>query len=190
MLKLFIWLWMTLVSSITCATSGAAEYPPPSFVDNADCSSISRQQLELTEVTISDGARSADILAEVARTPNEQQQGLMCRSSVPEGTGMVFLFDGPRSGGFWMYNTYAPLDIIFANGDEAIAVFPMEPCPRSAGEPDAAWSGRCSGAAAGYRPQWQYTSALELPQGWLESKGFSTDNPQAITLEYRPASDN
>ena len=187
MLKLFIWLWMALVSAFSCGTT---DYPAPAFVDNPDCASISQEQLPLTDVTISDGTRSVDIVAETARTGSQQQQGLMCRSSVPENTGMVFLFDGPRSGGFWMFNTYSPLDIIFANETQAVAIISMEPCPRDGGENDTAWRNRCSAAAVGYHPEEQYTSALELPQGWLESQGFDTTAPATITVEYSPASDS
>ena len=190
MLKILIWLWMALMTALSCSPLEVTGYPEPSFVENADCASVNRQQLDLTEVIISDGSRTATVTAETARTPEEQQQGLMCRQSVPGGTGMVFLFGGPRSGGFWMFNTYAPLDIIFENSGTAIDIIAMEPCPRRGGESETEWRARCSTAAAEYRPAGQYTAAIELPQGWLESRGFSIDNPQDVAVEYSPVSDN
>lgn len=143
-----------------------------------------REQLPLAEVTISDGSRTETVVAEVARTSEDQQQGLMCRASVPEGTGMLFIFNEPRPGGFWMFNTYAPLDIIFANETQAIAAIAMEPCPREDGETDEEWPERCSAAAAEYRPDGQYTAALELPQGWLASHDFATGEPETLTIGY------
>ena len=50
---------------------------------------------------------------ELARTPEEQQRGLMFRESLPEKSGMLFLFDDDSPHGFWMKNTMIPLDIIW-----------------------------------------------------------------------------
>lgn len=50
---------------------------------------------------------------ELAVTPGEQAQGLMHRPVLPEGTGMLFLYDPPRRARFWMKNTMIPLDMIF-----------------------------------------------------------------------------
>ena len=50
---------------------------------------------------------------ELALTPEDQAQGLMYRESLPERTGMLFVFteDGPHH--FWMKNTMIPLDMIW-----------------------------------------------------------------------------
>lgn len=48
---------------------------------------------------------------QLALTPAEQQRGLMFRESLPEGHGMLFLFERPERRGFWMRNTSIPLDI-------------------------------------------------------------------------------
>jgi uncharacterized membrane protein (UPF0127 family) len=50
---------------------------------------------------------------EVARTPEEQAQGLMFRESLPEKTGMIFLFSDRGVHRFWMKNTMIPLDMIW-----------------------------------------------------------------------------
>jgi uncharacterized protein len=50
---------------------------------------------------------------EVARTPEEQAQGLMYRESLPEKTGMIFLFPDNGVHRFWMKNTMIPLDMIW-----------------------------------------------------------------------------
>jgi uncharacterized membrane protein (UPF0127 family) len=50
---------------------------------------------------------------EVARTPEEQAQGLMYRESLPEKAGMIFLFSDNGVHRFWMKNTMIPLDMIW-----------------------------------------------------------------------------
>jgi uncharacterized membrane protein (UPF0127 family) len=58
---------------------------------------------------------------EVARTAEEQAQGLMNRSSLAPDRGMIFPMDPPRQASFWMKNTLIPLDIIFVRADGTIA---------------------------------------------------------------------
>jgi uncharacterized membrane protein (UPF0127 family) len=50
---------------------------------------------------------------ELARTPEEQAQGLMYRESLPERSGMLFLFGDRAPHKFWMKNTMIPLDMIW-----------------------------------------------------------------------------
>lgn len=53
------------------------------------------------------------IKAEIADSLDEQTKGLMFRNSLPEKTGMLFVFDTPEILTFWMKNTLIPLDIIY-----------------------------------------------------------------------------
>ena len=39
----------------------------------------------------------------------------MNRESLDNGTGMLFVFESPRTVSFWMKDTLIPLDIIFIN---------------------------------------------------------------------------
>ena len=50
---------------------------------------------------------------EVARTPEEQANGLMNRQSLAPDRGMIFPYEPPQPVGFWMKNTLIPLDMIF-----------------------------------------------------------------------------
>ena len=73
---------------------------------------------------------------EVARTPEEQAQGLMFRESLPERAGMIFLFDDRRPHPFWMKNTMIPLDMIWMDADGKVLFVSADtppckadPCP-------------------------------------------------------------
>ncbi len=50
---------------------------------------------------------------ELALTPEDQAQGLMFRESLPERTGMLFIFPEDAPHQFWMKNTMIPLDMIW-----------------------------------------------------------------------------
>jgi uncharacterized membrane protein (UPF0127 family) len=82
------------------------------------------------------------VLLEVAATEAKRNRGLMFRTHLGEGRGMLFVFEEPGRPAFWMKNTYLSLDILFLSTDgivvdlfERLSPCPMEPCPRYA--PDA-----------------------------------------------------
>jgi uncharacterized membrane protein (UPF0127 family) len=79
---------------------------------------------------------------EIARTPDQQEIGLMFRRSLPPDRGMIFPYDPPFPASFWMKNTLIPLDMIFIRADGRIARIaqgvPESLDPVPAGEPIAA----------------------------------------------------
>jgi uncharacterized membrane protein (UPF0127 family) len=58
--------------------------------------------------------------AEVAATREARTRGLMWRTALPEGSGMLFIFPQEEELNFWMKNTLIPLDMIFIRADRTI----------------------------------------------------------------------
>jgi hypothetical protein len=65
---------------------------------------------------------------EVADTKEERAVGLMGRESVPPGTGMVFLYDEPSSGRYYMFDVPVPLRAVFVRDGEVVSTLVMPPC--------------------------------------------------------------
>jgi uncharacterized membrane protein (UPF0127 family) len=96
--------------------------------------------LEQVNLTIHSGAKTHAFVVEVARSPDQQEQGLMFRQSLGDSAGMIFPYDPPQVASFWMKNTLIPLDMIFIRPDHTIArvadnTVPLSLDPVSAGEP-------------------------------------------------------
>ncbi len=96
------------------------------------------------------------VLAEVASTQAARERGLMDRSSVPDGTGMLFVFPRSEERSFWMKDTHVPLDIaFFGDSNQVFSIKQMEPLD----ETFTASGGRSS-------------LALEVRQGWFAEQGI------------------
>ncbi|MCR5698057.1 MAG: DUF192 domain-containing protein [Treponemataceae bacterium] len=119
-------------------------------------SSCSASRLEKKTLTIqtSDG-REVTVNAEMARTEKEQMKGFMERKKIPEGTGMLFLFQKDKIARFWMKNTPTALSIAYIDHNGIIRdIFDMTPFSLSE---------VVSTCYVRY--------ALEVPQGWFGKVG-------------------
>ena len=65
---------------------------------------------------------------EVADTVEERAVGLMRRESVPPGTGMVFLYDEPSTGRYYMFDVPIPLRATFISAGRVVTTVVMPPC--------------------------------------------------------------
>ena len=96
------------------------------------------------------------VRAELVNDNQSRELGLMNRASVPEGTGMLFLFPSDTTAGFWMENTKVALSIAFIDADGAIVgLDDMQPLSRDVHQPSRA-----------------YRYALEVPQGFYAKYGI------------------
>ena len=155
-------------------------------MDNEDCqTNISRELLPTLEMTLRIGETSHRVVAEIADDARERQQGLMCREIVPLGSGMLFIFQNAFPRNFWMFNTYAPLDIIYL-GDErnVVNALRMEPCPRPNNYDYDAWRAACLSLASSYGSTDSARFALELPAGWLDSVGLKLDDLKDLEVSW------
>jgi uncharacterized protein len=94
---------------------------------------------EPTVILTRDSGAPVRVKVQLARTPEERQTGLMYRSKLETGTGMLFIFDQPEVQSFWMHNTLIPLDMIFIGGDLRVVGIiekaePLTLTPRTVGE--------------------------------------------------------
>ncbi len=118
--------------------------------------------LFFTFVSCSNGLNTVDLIIgessyriEIARTPEERQKGLMNRKSVPEKTGMLFVFENDRKLSFWMKNTLVPLSIAYISSDGVIReIYKMEPQ-----------------SLAPVKSRHFVRYALELPEGAFKKEG-------------------
>ena len=107
------------VTLAACSTQAASEaQTAPAVVESAVHPESGLEVIPLT-VTTADGTEHA-FRVEVAASPQEQQRGLMFRTSMGADEGMIFPLARVRMASFWMRNTVIPLDIIFIGPDNRI----------------------------------------------------------------------
>lgn len=95
--------------------------------------------------------------AEIADTDQARTRGLMFRKKLPEGEGMLFVFDRDQVLSFWMKNTLIPLSIAYIASDGRILeIHDME-------------SGSLSPVTSSRSARY----ALEVPQGWYAKVGIA-----------------
>jgi uncharacterized membrane protein (UPF0127 family) len=124
--------------------------------------------LEQVPLTIESRGKHHAFIVEVARTPAEQQMGLMNRQTLAPDRGMIFPYEPAQPVAFWMKNTLIPLDMIFVRPDGTIGSIAADTVPLSlepvpSGEPIAAVleiaGGRSAelGLSAGDKVSWPHS---------------------------------
>lgn len=122
------------------------------FAQAAVSSQGQAQQLPSTPIS----AGMHLIKAEVAKTFEQRQIGLMHRPSMPQNEGMLFVFEEANPQCFWMKNTLIPLSIAFVADDGTVVnVADMKPMSEQS---------KCSAKPVRY--------ALEMNQGWFAKRGI------------------
>ncbi|MFP2930320.1 DUF192 domain-containing protein [Pyxidicoccus sp. 3LG] len=106
---------------------------------------------------------------EVAATQESRTRGLMWRTELAAGKGMLFLFPYQEVQGFWMRNTLIPLDILFISSDLRIVGIVSRAEPKTL-------ESRSVGLPSQY--------VLEVPGGWTEKVGVK----KGSTVEFEGVS--
>jgi uncharacterized protein len=126
---------LMLVATVSaCSAEQPTTARSPSAAPSATASDAKDQPqtgLEVIPLRIESRSGSHDFRVEVARTPNQQDTGMMFRRSVGADEGMLFPFPEPRWASFWMKNTLIPLDLIFIRQDGTIARIAANAVPKS-----------------------------------------------------------
>lgn len=70
------------------------------------------------------------VRVEVADSPEERARGLMFRDSLPENTGMLFIFEADGNYPFWMLNMKFSLDMIWLDSEGNVVYIAenVQPC--------------------------------------------------------------
>lgn len=139
--------------------------PPPAPAAQTDVTARDYQPpaLPRARVTLKDafgGLHPLDV--EVAATHDARTRGLMWRTSLAPGTGMLFVFDDDRELTFWMRNTLIPLDMIFVQKDLKIAGIVENAVPQTL-------ESRGPGRPSMY--------VVEVPGGWAAQVGLKAGLP-------------
>jgi uncharacterized membrane protein (UPF0127 family) len=109
-----------------------------------------------TLVMLPDGST---VHVELAKTEAEREYGLMGRSKLPQGHGMLFIHDHPGEYSYWMYHCKIGLDIIWM--DENHRIVEMSPnTPPCKGK---------ASACPSYGGHATSTYVLELPVGSIKT---------------------
>lgn len=109
-------------------------------------------QMQLPRITLKAGMYQID--AQVARSPQEREIGLMYRKEMPKHEGMLFVFEQAGQQCFWMRNTRLPLTAAFVADDGTLVnLADMKPMTDDA---------HCSKKPVRY--------VLEMNLGWFASK--------------------
>jgi uncharacterized membrane protein (UPF0127 family) len=104
------------------------------------------------------GGPPQTVRLEVAADPAARARGLMGRTEVPAGMGMVFLYPDDVRESFWMKDTLVPLSIAFVAADgRVVSVAEMAPCRAD--------------PCPTYAPAGPYRYAVELAAGAFPAAG-------------------
>lgn len=98
------------------------------------------QKLAHESATIVSKTDSINFRVEIADTAPARAAGLMCRKSLADCAGMLFVYPEAQVVKMWMKNTYIPLDILFVDADGRIVkivekIAAEQPGKISSGEP-------------------------------------------------------
>lgn len=122
------------------------------FISSA-CTSANKKLPVKRLVIVNSEGKEIVVKAEIASTFEERKNGFMFRQEIPDGTGMLFVFEEEQILDFWMKNTPHPLSIAYIDKNGKIRdILDMTPF-----------------SLANVTSSTKVLYALEVPQGWYNS---------------------
>lgn len=125
-----------------------------------------KSKLPVIPVTIKSGIAQVVVKAEVAQNDEDRNYGYMNRKNIPDGTGMLFVFEKDQILSFWMKNTPHPLSIAYIDSKGKIRnIYDMTPFSLTP---------VISTVSVRY--------ALEVPQGWFEKNNIKVGDTVSCSI--------
>jgi uncharacterized membrane protein (UPF0127 family) len=125
------------------------------FISCVNADNRPQPKLTTKDLFIASSGGTITVSAEYAVTDNERAKGMMWRSVMNDGEGMLFVYDRDIQMSFWMKNTLIPLSIAFISSrGEILEILDMEPQDTRS-----------------VNSQRYCRYALEVPQGWFARAG-------------------
>lgn len=138
--------WLMILAVITVSCRGTNTLPQRTLI-----------------ITTADGTEIS-VTAEIAKKAEDRNRGYMERQQIPEGTGMLFVFEKDQILSFWMKNTPSPLSIAYIDSRGIIRdIFDMTPF-----------------SLANVTSTRSVRYALEVPQGWFKKMNINTGDQITI----------
>ena len=116
---------------VACAALGMAAAGSAAAQEGPEPKAAQRMLPAVALTIVGGGGARHDFSVEIARTPREQQVGLMFRTTVSDHGGMLFTWPQPIKSSMWMENTLVPLDMVFIKSDGTIDSIAENTVPRS-----------------------------------------------------------
>lgn len=110
--------------------------------------------------------------AEIARTERDRERGFSGRASLPDGTGMLFVFDRLDYPGIWMKDMRFSIDLLWIAGGEIIDITEALPVPKP-GET----------YLPIFRPNNPALLVLEVPAGTVARDGIRTGQRVEVVFD-------
>ena len=112
---------------------------------------------------------TVSVRAEMARSAAEQSRGFMKRENIPDGTGMLFVFDRDEKLTFWMKDTPTALSIAYIDSSGRIRdIYDMTPFSHAYVE---------STVSVRY--------ALEVPKGWFDRVNIKVGDTLVLDFDTK-----
>jgi uncharacterized membrane protein (UPF0127 family) len=125
------------------------------FISCVNADNRPQPRLTTKNIFITTSSGTVTVSAEYAVTDNERTKGMMWRSVMNDGEGMLFVYDRDLQLSFWMKNTLVPLSIAFISSrGEILEILNMDPQDTRS-----------------VKSQRYCRYALEVPQGWFARAG-------------------